>query len=71
LDVGFAKFKQKGDIIMYLCIVYVRGEPQEGEPDYVSEVRYFNTIEEAKRFEQANWDYGIYIDIYKAERVHW
>lgn len=54
---------------MYLCIVYVCGEPQEGEPDYVSEVRYFNTLEEAESFANKTADYGVYVDIFKGERV--
>lgn len=55
---------------MYLCIVYVCGGPQEGEPDFVSEVRHFKTLDEAKRFVYATADYGIYVNIYKAERVY-
>ena len=54
---------------MYICIVYVVGEPQEGEPDFVSEVRYFNDLEEAKQFRQENSDYTVYVDIFKGERI--
>lgn len=54
---------------MYLGIVYVCGEAQEGEPDFVSEVRNFNTLDEALQFEDKITDYGIYVDIFKAERV--
>ena len=54
---------------MYLCIVYVRGEPQEGEPDFVSEVRYFHTLEEAKYFEEVNSDFTVYVETFKCERV--
>lgn len=55
---------------MYLCIVYVIGDPQEDEGNYVSEVHRFNTLEEAKLFEKANWDYGLRIDIFKGEYVY-
>lgn len=41
---------------MYLCIVYGVGEPQEGEADFVSEVRRFTTLEAAKRFAEENSD---------------
>lgn len=54
---------------MYLCIVYVLGDPQEDEGNYVSEIRHFKTLEEAKRFESENWDYGLRIDIFKGEYV--
>ena len=54
----------------YLCIVYEVGDPREMEGDYVSEIRSFNTLEEAKRFEAANWDYDIRIDIFKGEYVY-
>ena len=54
---------------MYLCIVYVRGEPQEGEPDYVSEIRYFDSFEEAKQFEHQVSDFYVYVDIFKGERI--
>ena len=54
---------------MYLCIVYGVGEPQEGEPDFVSEVRNFTTLEEAMSFAEENSDYCCYTTVYKAERV--
>ena len=54
---------------MYLCIVRVIGDPHEMEGDYISEVRRFNTLEEAKRFKEENYDYGICIDIFKGEYV--
>jgi len=54
---------------MYLSIVWVAGEAQEGEPDFVSEVRSFNTLEEARQFEEKTADYGIYVETFKAERV--
>lgn len=53
----------------YLCLVYVCGEPQEGEPDFISETRYFSTLEEAERFRCETSDYGIYVDIFKGERI--
>lgn len=54
---------------MYLCIVYVVGDPQEDEGNFVSQICHFDTFEEAKKFEEENYDYGLYIDIFKGERV--
>lgn len=53
----------------YMCIVWVDGDPQEMRGSFVSEIRYFDTFEEAKQFENETWDYGLSIDIFKGERV--
>ena len=50
----------------YQCIVWVLGD----QGNFVSEIRYFNTLEEAKQFERENWDYGLCIDIFKGEFVY-
>ena len=54
----------------YLCIVWVLGDPQKMEGNFASEIRYFNTFEEAERFERENWDYGLRIDIFKGECIY-
>lgn len=51
---------------MYLCIVHVVGDPQE---NHVREIRYFDTLKEAKQFKLQTADFNVCVDIFKAKHI--